>query len=45
MFFQRIKTKGLGHNAYVVGCGEGLAVVVHFADRAWRISTTVGDAS
>lgn len=28
MFFQRIKTKGLGHNAYVLGCGEGLAVVV-----------------
>ncbi|MGZ8291623.1 MAG: MBL fold metallo-hydrolase [Telluria sp.] len=28
MFFQRIKTKGLGHNAYILGCGEGLAVVV-----------------
>lgn len=28
MFFQRIKTKGLGHNAYVLGCGAGLAVVV-----------------
>lgn len=28
MFFQRIKTKGLGHNAYLLGCGEGLAVVV-----------------
>jgi hydroxyacylglutathione hydrolase len=28
MFFQRVKTPGLGHNAYVVGCGEGLAVVV-----------------
>ena len=28
MFFQRVKTKGLGHNAYVLGCGEGLAVVV-----------------
>ena len=28
MFFQRIKTEGLGHNAYVLGCGEGLAVVV-----------------
>ena len=28
MFFQRIKTKGLGHNAYMLGCGEGLAVVV-----------------
>ena len=28
MFFQRVKTPGLGHNAYVLGCGEGLAVVV-----------------
>ncbi|MEO7775472.1 MAG: MBL fold metallo-hydrolase [Steroidobacteraceae bacterium] len=28
MFFQRLKTPGLGHNAYVMGCGEGLAVVV-----------------
>lgn len=28
MFFQRVKTKGLGHNAYVLGCGEGLAVVI-----------------
>lgn len=28
MFFQRIKTKGLGHNAYLLGCGEGQAVVV-----------------
>lgn len=28
MFFQRVKTKGLGHNAYVLGCGDGLAVVV-----------------
>lgn len=28
MFFQRVKTKGLGHNAYILGCGEGLAVVV-----------------
>ena len=28
MFFQRVKTNGLGHNAYVLGCGEGLAVVV-----------------
>lgn len=28
MFFERIKTKGLGHNAYVLGCGEGKAVVV-----------------
>lgn len=28
MFFQRVKTQGLGHNAYVLGCGDGLAVVV-----------------
>jgi len=28
MFFQRVKTPGLGHNAYVIGCGDGLAVVV-----------------
>ena len=28
MFFQRIKTEGLGHNAYILGCGEGLAVIV-----------------
>lgn len=28
MFFQRVKTRGLGHNAYVLGCGAGLAVVV-----------------
>lgn len=28
MFFQRVKTPGLGHNAYVLGCGDGLAVVV-----------------
>lgn len=28
MFFQRVKTKGLGHNAYILGCGEGLAVLV-----------------
>ena len=28
MFFQRIKTKGLGHNAYLLGCGDGLAVIV-----------------
>lgn len=28
MFFQRVKTKGLGHNAYILGCGEGLAVIV-----------------
>lgn len=28
MFFQRLKTPGLGHNSYVLGCGEGLAVVI-----------------
>jgi hydroxyacylglutathione hydrolase len=28
MFFQRVKTPGLGHNAYVLGCGNGQAVVV-----------------
>lgn len=28
MFFQRLKTPGLGQNSYVLGCGEGLAVVV-----------------
>jgi hydroxyacylglutathione hydrolase len=28
MYFQRVKTAGLGHNAYILGCGEGLAVVV-----------------
>ncbi|PKO64363.1 MAG: hypothetical protein CVU22_24660 [Betaproteobacteria bacterium HGW-Betaproteobacteria-16] len=28
MFFQRLKTPGLGHNAYVLGCGDGLAVVI-----------------
>lgn len=28
MFFQRSKTPGLGHNAYLLGCGEGLAVVI-----------------
>jgi len=28
MFFERVKTPGLGHNAYVLGCGEGIAVVV-----------------
>ena len=44
MFFQGIKTKRLGHSAYFVGCGERLAVVVHLADRAWPVSTTVGDA-
>ncbi len=28
MFFQRVKTPGLGHNAYLLGCGDGLAVLV-----------------
>ena len=28
MFFQRVKTEGLGHNAYVLDCGEGQAVVI-----------------
>ena len=28
MLFQRLKTPGLGHNAYVLGCGDGLAVVI-----------------
>jgi hydroxyacylglutathione hydrolase len=28
MYFERVKTPGLGHNAYVLGCGEGLAVVI-----------------
>lgn len=28
MFFQRLKTPGLGHNSYVLGCGDGLAVVI-----------------
>ena len=28
MLFQRVKTPGLGHNAYILGCGEGLAVVI-----------------
>lgn len=28
MYFKRVKTPGLGHNAYVLGCGEGLAVVI-----------------
>ena len=28
MFFQRLKTPGLGHNAYVLACGDGLAVVI-----------------
>ena len=28
MFFKRLKTPGLGQNSYVLGCGEGLAVVI-----------------
>lgn len=28
MFFQRLKTPGLGHNSFVLGCGDGLAVVI-----------------
>ena len=28
MFFQRLKTPGLGHNSYVLACGDGLAVVI-----------------
>jgi len=28
MFFRRLKTPGLGHNSYVLGCGDGLAVVI-----------------
>ena len=28
MFFQRLKTPGLGHNSYVMACGDGLAVVI-----------------
>jgi len=28
MFFQRLKTPGLGHNSYFLGCGDGLAVVI-----------------
>jgi hydroxyacylglutathione hydrolase len=28
MFFQRLKTPGLGQNGYVLGCGEGQAVVI-----------------
>lgn len=28
MFFQRLKTPGLGHNSYLLGCGQGLAVVI-----------------
>lgn len=28
MFFERLKTPGLGHNSYLLGCGDGLAVVI-----------------
>ena len=28
MFFTRLKTPGLGQNSYVLGCGDGLAVIV-----------------
>ena len=28
MFFQRLKTPGLGQNSYVLGCGDGLAVMI-----------------
>ncbi|KIO48127.1 rhodanese-like domain-containing protein [Nitrosospira sp. NpAV] len=28
MFFRRLKALGLGQNSYVLGCGEGLAVVI-----------------
>lgn len=28
MFFQRLKTPGLGQNSYLLGCGDGLAVVI-----------------
>jgi hydroxyacylglutathione hydrolase len=28
MFFHRSKTPGLGHNSYIMGCGDGLAVVI-----------------
>lgn len=28
MFFRRVKTPGLGQNGYVLGCGQGLAVVI-----------------
>lgn len=27
MFFKRLKASGLGQNSYILGCGEGLAVV------------------
>ncbi|MEO6824103.1 MAG: hypothetical protein ABI167_05140 [Nitrosospira sp.] len=28
MFFKRLKAEGLGQNSYLLGCGEGLAVVI-----------------
>ncbi len=28
MLFERVKTPGLGHNSYLLACGDGLAVVV-----------------
>ena len=28
MFFQRLMTPGLGQNSYILGCGDGLAVVI-----------------
>jgi hydroxyacylglutathione hydrolase len=28
MFFERLKAPGLGQNSYVLGCGDGLAVVI-----------------
>ncbi len=28
MFFQRLKTMGLGQNFYLLGCGAELAVVI-----------------
>lgn len=28
MYFERLKTPGLGHNSYLLGCGDGLAIVV-----------------
>ena len=28
MFFKRLKASGLGQNSYLLGCGEGLAVVI-----------------
>ena len=28
MLFKRIKTEGLGQNSYILGCGEGKAVVI-----------------